>query len=68
MNVMLLKNHAQTVTTVILSAVTLTAQATNGYFENAYGSRSKGLAGADEAFSQVVITDALSPVGLAKCR
>jgi hypothetical protein len=65
MNVMLLKNHAQTVTAIILSAVTLTAQATNGYFDNAYGSCSKGLAGADEAFSQDVVTDALSYAGLA---
>ena len=47
-----LKNHAQTVTAIILSAVTLTAQATNGYFDNAYGSCSKGLAGAGKKLSE----------------
>ena len=65
MNGMHFKNHAQTVTNVIVSAVTLTTQTTNDYFDNAYGSRSKGLAGADEAFSQDVNTDALSTAGLA---
>ena len=50
---------------IALFAISEMAQATNGYFENAYGSRSKGLAGADVAFSQDAISAALNPAGLA---
>ncbi|MGD0961229.1 MAG: outer membrane protein transport protein [Methylomonas sp.] len=58
-------NHSKTATGFALLSVSLLAQATDGYFENAYGSRSKGLAGADVAFSQDAISAALNPAGLA---
>jgi len=50
---------------LIFSPVSFNIHATNGYFENAYGARSKGLAGADVAFSQDAIAAALNPAGLA---
>lgn len=49
---------------VALFSLSSAAQATDGYFENAYGTRSKGLAGADVAFSQDAISPALNPAGL----
>ncbi len=48
-----------------LGGYCLNSLATDGYFENAYGSRSKGLAGADVAFSQDAISAVLNPAGLA---
>lgn len=50
---------------LLLGALPLNALATNGYFENAYGARSRGLAGADVAFSQDAIAVALNPAGTA---
>ena len=64
MNMILLNRHAHILTAFVLSAISFIAQATDGYFENAYGSRSKGLAGADVAFSQDAISAALNPAGL----
>jgi len=64
MNMTKLKIQAKIATSLFLSALSLSAQATDGYFENAYGSRSKGLAGADVAFSQDAISAALNPAGL----
>lgn len=55
----------QVVLSLALSATAVTSYATNGYFENAYGARSKGLAGADVAFSQDAISAALNPAGIA---
>ncbi len=53
-----------TATLLGLTAQTQIALATSGYFENAYGARSKALAGADVAFSQDAISAALNPAGL----
>ena len=60
-----LKRHLLTTTSLLFLAAAIPAQATDGYFENAYGTRSKGLAGADVAFSQDSIAAALNPAGLA---
>jgi long-chain fatty acid transport protein len=63
----MISNKVYALSTVILLAclVTSAVNATDGYFENAYGTRSKGLAGADVAFSQDAIAAALNPAGLA---
>ena len=58
------KYHRITLTSIFLVASSTQVLATDGYFENAYGSRSKGLGGADVAFSQDAISAALNPAGL----
>ena len=59
------KHYSPAVTALILATAALPTSATNGYFENAYGTRSKGLAGSDVAFSQDAIAAILNPAGLA---
>jgi len=44
----------------------MTASATNGYFSLAYGSKSRGVAGASTALSQDTYAAAVNPAGMAK--
>ncbi|WP_347986523.1 outer membrane protein transport protein [Methylomonas sp. AM2-LC] len=60
----LFKYHNKTAITSALYFLSFVVGATDGYFENGYGTRSKGLAGADVAFSQDAISAALNPAGL----
>ena len=57
--------HSLVAGTLLLCVASSAVYATDGYFENAYGTRSKGLAGADVAYSQDSIAAALNPAGLA---
>jgi long-chain fatty acid transport protein len=48
-----------------LCAVTVTANATNGYFSHGYGTKNKGMAGAGVALSQDALAAATNPAGMA---